>query len=339
MTTKIRPSTLENTAVSAGTYGGASQHAVYTVDSQGRLTYAANATPSIATSQLTGTVSATQVANNQTYGINVSGNSGTVTNGVYTSGSYSDPSWLTITKTKVGLSNVDNTADSSKSVSYASTAGRAYPYRSDGGNLNFYWSGQSGQPTWLWGGSDGTNMYIYNPSNFSVNYASSAGSVAWSNVTSKPAITTSSAVYVGKTFSTSYFGEGYDILYRTSTFKEIPIIGAASKDYGDESGRSTISATTYWDATTLGFDPVECVGVCATYDTTVYFVGYGSNTDYFELYAGPHTLYKRRDGTNYLKFQLSLSAEIQYTNWQGLGSRSTWRIWPNALNFYFLRRT
>ena len=48
------------------------------------------------------------------------------------------------------------------------------------------WSGQSGQPSWLWGGSDGTNMYVYNPSNFNVNYANSAGAVAWSNVSGKP---------------------------------------------------------------------------------------------------------------------------------------------------------
>lgn len=41
---------------------------------------------------------------------NVTGNADTVTNGVYTSGSYSDPSWLTISKSKVGLSNVENTA-------------------------------------------------------------------------------------------------------------------------------------------------------------------------------------------------------------------------------------
>lgn len=124
MTTKIRPSTLENTAVSAGTYGGTSVIPVVTIDAQGRATYAANATPSIATSLLTGTVSATQIANSQTYGINVSGNSGTVTNGVYTSGSYSDPSWITsLSKSKVGLGNVDNTADANKSVSYASSAG------------------------------------------------------------------------------------------------------------------------------------------------------------------------------------------------------------------------
>lgn len=32
----------------------------------------------------------------------------------------------------------------------------------------FHWSGQSGQPTWLWGGNDGVNMYVYNPSNFIV---------------------------------------------------------------------------------------------------------------------------------------------------------------------------
>ncbi len=58
MTTKIRPSTLENTAVSAGTYGGGGQIPVVTVDSQGRLTYAANSTlPSIITSTSVGSAS------------------------------------------------------------------------------------------------------------------------------------------------------------------------------------------------------------------------------------------------------------------------------------------
>lgn len=40
---------------------------------------------------------------------------------------------------------------------------------------NWNWSGQGGQPTWLWGGSDGTNMYVYNPSNFNVNYSNISG--------------------------------------------------------------------------------------------------------------------------------------------------------------------
>lgn len=42
-------------------------------------------------------------------------------------------------------------------------------------NKNWNWNGQSGQPNWLWGGNDGTNMYVYNPSNFRVSYADSAG--------------------------------------------------------------------------------------------------------------------------------------------------------------------
>jgi len=41
---------------------------------------------------------------------NVSGNAGTVTNGVYTTGAYANPSWITsLAKSKVGLSNVENT--------------------------------------------------------------------------------------------------------------------------------------------------------------------------------------------------------------------------------------
>jgi predicted RecA/RadA family phage recombinase len=56
--------------------------------------------------------------------------------------------------------------------------GRGYPRRSDGGDLNFYWAGQGGQPSWLWGGNDGANMYVYNPSNFSVSYASTCGTAS-----------------------------------------------------------------------------------------------------------------------------------------------------------------
>jgi len=47
----------------------------------------------------------------------LTGNASTVTNGIYTTSSYSDPSWLTISKSKVGLGNVDNTSDLSKPIS------------------------------------------------------------------------------------------------------------------------------------------------------------------------------------------------------------------------------
>jgi len=58
---------------------------------------------------------------------------------------------------------------------YADTAGRANPRRADGAAWDLNWSGQGGQPTWLVGSNDGVNFYVWNPSNFSVSYASLAG--------------------------------------------------------------------------------------------------------------------------------------------------------------------
>lgn len=44
-------------------------------------------------------------------GVSIDGNAGTVTNGVYTTGSYADPAWITsLANSKVGLGNVENTA-------------------------------------------------------------------------------------------------------------------------------------------------------------------------------------------------------------------------------------
>lgn len=61
-------------------------------------------------------------------------------------------------------------------VAYATNAGRAYPKRSDGTDINIIWNGQSGQPNCLVGGNNGVDFYVYNPSNFRVSYANSSGS-------------------------------------------------------------------------------------------------------------------------------------------------------------------
>ena len=97
-----------------------------------------------------------------TWGISISGNAATASNAT-------NASYATSAGSATNATNATN-------ASYATNAGRAYPNRSDGTGINFYWSGQSGQPTWLWGGTDGVNMYVYNPSNFNVSYANSAGS-------------------------------------------------------------------------------------------------------------------------------------------------------------------
>lgn len=51
----------------------------------------------------------------------------------------------------------------------------------DGQTAKFNWAGRStGQPEWVWGGNAAEfgNMYTWNPSNFSVNYATNSGN-AW----------------------------------------------------------------------------------------------------------------------------------------------------------------
>lgn len=49
----------------------------------------------------------------------------------------------------------------------------AYHLRINAANTwsTWYWIGQSGQPSWVWGSDYGTNMYVWNPSNFNVNTA------------------------------------------------------------------------------------------------------------------------------------------------------------------------
>lgn len=54
----------------------------------------------------------------------------------------------------------------------------------DGQAAKFNWNGRhTGQPEWVWGGNAAEfgNMYTWNPINFSVNYANSAGSAATAN--------------------------------------------------------------------------------------------------------------------------------------------------------------
>lgn len=88
--------------------------------------------------------------------------------------------------------NVNITAENVGAVPEGGNAGSADRAARLGRNGNagypmtFNWAGKGGQPTWLWGGENGEDMYVYNPSNFSVNYAASAGSVNWAGVKNTP---------------------------------------------------------------------------------------------------------------------------------------------------------
>lgn len=83
--------------------------------------------------------------------------------------------WGHITDRPTNLSQFNNNSG------FITSSGRAYPRRADGEDINWNWSGQGGQPTWLWGGWDGREMYVFNPSNFEVSYATSAGNANYAN--------------------------------------------------------------------------------------------------------------------------------------------------------------
>lgn len=79
-------------------------------------------------------------------------------------------------------------APSAANADYAISAGRVI--KTNGSPIEFVWSGQEGQPAWVWGSNEpGTTAYVYSPARFSVNYANSAGSApanggtAWATVT------------------------------------------------------------------------------------------------------------------------------------------------------------
>ena len=93
----------------------------------------------------------------------------------------SDGNKITTTYSKNGHTHDDRyytEAEVNNLLAGKANSSHTHPYipTSASCNKNWHWKGQGGQPSWLWGGEDGTNMYVYNPSDFRVNYANSAGS-------------------------------------------------------------------------------------------------------------------------------------------------------------------
>ena len=104
--------------------------------------------------------------------------------------------------------SANTAAACSGNAATATLASKASTLSQGGGNgtaMTFNWVGQGGQPPWVWGGSDGVNHYVYNPSNFSVNYANSAGSAGTAGSCSGNAASASSvAMSAARTDTAAY---------------------------------------------------------------------------------------------------------------------------------------
>ena len=119
-------------------------------------------------------------------------------NGTVTATAFSGPLTGNVTGDVTGnvTGNVTGSSGSCTGNSATSTlATKASTLSNGGGNgsaMTFNWNGQSGQPDWVWGSinaSSGANHYVWNPANFSVNYANSAGSATTASTVSNSAIT------------------------------------------------------------------------------------------------------------------------------------------------------
>lgn len=138
----------------------------------------------------------------------------------------------------IGNQSVDHatTSDSASNAKIASEANIADLALKLGrsGNRNypmtFNWAGKGGQPTWLWGGENGEDMYVYNPSNFSVNYAASAGNTAKVNGHTVNSDVPSNAVFTdtkGSVASNNGVSSGYAMLTLASGYKILAFHTAA----------------------------------------------------------------------------------------------------------------
>lgn len=100
-----------------------------------------------------------------------------------------DNTWQTVTPANIGAPSKTgagasgtwniNITGNSASAAHANNADVAKTLEVTDGvgaksNGVFHWVGQNGQPAWLWGSNDGSNQYVYNPSNFHVAAANTA---------------------------------------------------------------------------------------------------------------------------------------------------------------------
>jgi hypothetical protein len=69
---------------------------------------------------------------------------------------------------------INGNASTSTSAIIASKASTLAQNGAAGSAMTFYWAGQAGQPSYLWGSNDGLNHYVWVPSNFNVNSAISS---------------------------------------------------------------------------------------------------------------------------------------------------------------------
>lgn len=120
--------------------------------------------------------------------------------------------------------------------------------------MTFNWAGKTGQPSWLWGGENGEDMYVYNPSNFSVNYAENAakanGHTVNSDVPSDAKFTDTKGRYIGTTVTKPQDKTEMYITYLSSGY-----IVMAGKTVSKSYAMNTQYGNAFWAPFTIYLPP------------------------------------------------------------------------------------
>lgn len=158
---------------------------------------------------------------------------------------------------------------------YATNAGNASTLFINDSNKNgiFYWRGGDGQPSWLWGGHDGQNMFVYSPQNLNVNHANTAGNA--DTVDGLHANNFTQIIDFGFTETdtkTAIGQSGKTTIYRCSKWTDYPS--------GCHDGQGTVIAINYSGAGTVGTDSmwVKQIFISAHYDAPLFHIRYVDNT-------------------------------------------------------------
>jgi hypothetical protein len=144
---------------------------------------------------------------------------------------------------------------------------------SSGNAMTFHYSGQGGQPTYVWGSNDasgGNNNYVWNPSNFSVNYATSAGSATTASTVSNSAIT-AAKLDGNQSGSAPIFGvrawvnfdatrDSSGAVNSLNTNRFIRSSGNVTSVKKDSTGRYTVTFTTQFSAGNTNYTVVCSAG-------------------------------------------------------------------------------
>jgi hypothetical protein len=200
----------------------------------------------------------------------ITGNAGTVTNGVYITGNQ------TIAGTKIFSSTITGTITNATLAAKASTVSSG---GGDGTAIQFTWSGFGGQPTWLFGGDTPGNVNVYNPANFNVNYANSSGTVNVSVAAGNSYVASTGNAGTGYVSNSVYYKIGGRIVTLGNGAIRVKVVVNVANDAGY--------------GTCLGYYKVYKNGSAVTGDITantqVTWTGdfVCANGDYFEVYGRP----------------------------------------------------